>query len=170
MGRRAKLTLAETALFGILGAVTFAAQVVMGPLPNIEPVSLFCMVFAVVFGAKCLYPIYVFVVLEVLFYGLQLWVVNYLYIWALLAGAAWLMRRAEAPLSWAILSGSFGLLFGALCAPVYLFTGGPGFALSWWASGLLFDIYHCVGNFVLALLLFNPLRRLLTGLYARLRR
>lgn len=168
MKRKTKLTLAEVALFGILGALTFAAQVVMAPLPNVEPVSLFVMVFAVTFGVKCLYPIYVFVILETLFYGLQLWVVNYLYIWAILALGAWLLRKSQAPLAWATLSGAFGLLFGTLCTPVYWVTGGLSFAISWWASGLIFDIYHCVGNFVLALLLFQPLRKLLHTLYQRL--
>ena len=39
-------------LFGILGALTFAAKWVMSALPNIEPVSLMVMLFAVTFGLK----------------------------------------------------------------------------------------------------------------------
>ena len=35
-------------LFGMLGALTFALQVAMAALPNIEPVSLLVMLFAVV--------------------------------------------------------------------------------------------------------------------------
>ena len=30
-------------------------------------------------------------------------------------------------------------------------------ALSYWISGLPFDLIHCVGNFVLTLILFKPL-------------
>ena len=60
----------------MLAALTFALQVVMAPLPNIEPVSLLVMLFAVVFGWKCLYPVYVFVVMEILFYGFSTWNVN----------------------------------------------------------------------------------------------
>ena len=159
------LPVRQIALFGMLGGLTFAAKAAMSGLPNIEPVSLLVMVYAVVLGRKCLYPIYLYVLLEILFYGIQLWNLNYLYIWAILALCAWLLRKMEQPLGWAILSGGFGLLFGALCAPVYLFTGGIGFALSWWASGIPFDLAHCAGNFVMALLLFDPLRRLLTRLY-----
>ena len=44
------MTILEIVLFGVLGALMFALQVVMGFLPNIEPVSLLVMVFAVVFG------------------------------------------------------------------------------------------------------------------------
>lgn len=154
----------------MLGALTFGAKVAMSALPNIEPVSLMVMLFAVVFGRKCLYPIYLYVVLEILFYGIQLWNINYLYIWAILALAAWCMRNVRHPLAWALLSGGFGLLFGALCAPVYLFTGGLGFAVSWWISGIPYDVAHCVGNFVIALVLFVPLRKLLERLYGQMAR
>ena len=165
---KSRLPLGEITLFGVLGAITFALQMAMSGLPNIEPVSLLVMVYAVVFGKKCLYPIYVFVVMEVLFYGIQMWNINYLYVWAVLALAAWWLRDMKHPLAWAVLSAVFGLLFGALCAPVYLFSGGPGYAVSWWISGIPYDLAHCGGNFVMALLLFVPLRNLLTKLYARM--
>lgn len=166
-GRR--LNLAELVLFGILGGMTFAAKVAMAPLPNIEPVSLMVMLFAVVFGRKCLYPIYVYVLLEFLLYGLNLWSINYLYVWAVLALGAWLLRNMTHPLAWALLSAVFGLLFGALCTPVYLAVGGPGYALSWWISGIPYDLLHCGGNFVMALVLFAPLRKLLDRLYRQIR-
>ena len=152
-------------LFGVLGALTFALQVVMAPLPNIEPVSLLVMLFAVVFGWKSLYPIYIFVAMEILFYGFSLWNVYYLYIWAILAVAAILLKNMEQPLGWAILSAIYGLLFGALCAIVDVFIGGFSYAAAKWISGIPFDITHCVGNFVMSLLLFAPLRKLLTRLY-----
>jgi energy-coupling factor transport system substrate-specific component len=51
---------------------------------------------------------------------------------------------------------------------VYLFTGGIGFAVSWWTAGIPYDLLHCAGNFVMALLLFVPLRKLLDKLYRKL--
>ena len=156
----------QVVLFGVLGALTFALQVAMGFLPNIEPVSLLVMLFAAVFGWKALYPVYVFVVMEILFYGFSVWNIYYLYIWTILAVAAILLRNMGHPLGWAILSGAFGLLFGALCGIADIFIGGFGYAAAKWVSGIGFDVTHCVGNFVIALLLFNPLRKLLEKLYA----
>lgn len=161
MGIRTK----EIALFGLLGGATFAAKVAMMGLPNIEPVSLMVMLFAVTFGKKALYPIYIYVLLEIILNGIHLWVINYLYIWLVLAAAAWMARKMTSPLGWALLSGAFGLLFGALCAPVYLAVGGSAFALTWWINGIPFDLIHCAGNFVMALILFNPLRRLLERIH-----
>ena len=165
---RNRINIREIVLFGVLGALTFALQVVMGPLPNIEPASLLVMLFAVTFGWKCLYPIYVFVAMEILFYGLGVWNVYYLYIWLILAVAAMGMKSMTHPLGWAILSGGFGLLFGALCAIVDIFIGGFGYAIAKWVSGISFDLLHCGGNFVIALLLFKPLQTLLNKLYRKL--
>ena len=69
----------------MLGALTFGAKVAMSGLPNIEPVSLMVMLFAVVFGWKALYPIYLYVLMEILLYGINLWNINYLYVWLVLA-------------------------------------------------------------------------------------
>ena len=159
-----RLSTKELALFGMLGGITFGAKVVMMGLPNIEPVSLMVMLFAVTFGRKAVYPIYTYVFLEFALHGIHLWSVNYLYIWQILAVAAWRFREMSSPLEWAVLSGIFGLLFGAFCAPVYLFTGGPALALSWWISGIPYDLLHCAGNFAIAFALFVPLRRLLERL------
>lgn len=162
-----KLTVREITLFGMLAALTFGAKVVMSYLPNIEPVSLMVMIFGVVFGWKALFPVYVYVAAEILFYGLGTWNVNYLYIWTGLAVAAVLLRKLRHPLIWAVLSGAFGLMFGVLCAPVDVFIGGWSYAVAKWASGIPFDIAHCVGNFAIALLLFAPLRTLVEKLYRK---
>lgn len=160
----------EMVLFGVLGALTFALKVCMAMLPNIEPVSLMVMLFAVVFGWKGLYPTYVYVVMEILYFGLGTWNINYLYIWAVLAIAAFFLRKMESALGWALLSAVYGLLFGALCAPVDVVIGGFGYAVTKWVSGIPFDVAHCAGNFVIALILWKPLRGLLEKLYARMKR
>ena len=165
-----KLSIFEIVLFGVFGALVFALQVVMSGLPNIEPVSLLVTVFAAVYGWKALYPIYTFVAMEILFYGFSLWNVYYLYIWTVLAVAAILMRPVRSGLAWALLSAVFGLLFGALCAVADVFIGGFGYAAAKWVSGIPFDVTHCIGNFVISLLLFTPLRNLLEKLKTRMAR
>lgn len=157
-------------MFGILGALTFGLQVVMSGLPNMEPVSLLVMLFGAVFGWKALYPVYVFVVMEILFYGFSTWNIYYLYIWAILAAGAVFLRKMEPPLGWALLSGVFGLAFGALCGVVDISIGGWEYAAAKWVSGIPFDILHCGGNFAIALIMWKPLRRLLERLYAGMRK
>ncbi len=152
-------------LLAMLAALTFAMKVVMAPLPNIEPVSLMVMLIMVIFGWRGLSAVYVYVAMEFLYYGFGIWNVYYLYVWLILAVLAWLLRKMESPLGWGLLSGVFGLVFGALCALSDIFINGPAYALVKWVDGIPFDIAHCAGNFVIALLLFKPLRELMQRLY-----
>ena len=168
MRKKNGLSLGETVLFGMLGALMFALQVVMAPLPNIEPVSLLVMLFAVIFGWKSLYCVYTFVAMEILFHGIGLWNINYLYIWTVLAVSAIFLRNMEPVLGWALLSGVFGLAFGALCGIVDVFIGGFGYAAAKWVSGIPFDLLHCGGNFAIALVLWQPMRKLLEKLKTRM--
>ena len=168
MNKKVKLTTFEIVLFGVLGALTFAAKLVMSPLPNIEPTSLMIMLFAVTFGWKALYPTGLYVAMEVLYYGINVWNIYYLYVWAILAILAILFRKMEDPLGWAILSGAFGLAFGALCGITDIFIYGFPVAIAKWVSGIWFDLLHCGGNFVMALLLFAPMRKLLGKLNAKI--
>ena len=151
----------------MLGAMTFGAKVAMSGLPNIEPVSLMVMLFAVVFGLKGLFPVYLYVAMELLFFPAGTWAINYLYIWAILFVAAYFMRKLKNPIFWALLSGAFGMSFGFLCSFIF-FRKGLGYMLAWTASGFPYDIPHAIGNFVIALILFYPLRTLLTKLYKKM--
>ncbi len=160
-----KLQAKDITLYAILGVVLFALKMVMAGLPNIEPVSLLIIVYALVFGRNALWAVCVYVLLECFTWGFSTWTVSYLYIWPFLFFLARLLRKMDSSLSWAILSGAFGLCFGLLCTPVCFFSGGWGYAVSWWLSGIPFDLLHGAGNFVMALLLFRPCRRALTALY-----
>lgn len=150
-----------------LGALVFVLKMTLAGLPNIEPVTLLIMVYSVTLGRWALAAVYLYVMLEYLVWGIHLWSLCYLYIWLVLWALAYLLRRMNSPLSWAILAGAYGLCFGALCAPVYAAVGGWLYALAWWASGIPMDLLHCGGNFVMALVLFRPLRNLLNRLLIR---
>ena len=155
----AKGRIRQLALFAILGALTFGAKFAMAGLPILEPVRLMLLLVGVDFGAQAVYPIGVYIAMEFLVYGPGLWNLCYLYIWFVLAAAAYLLRKMDSALGWAVLSGGFGLAFGLLCAPVDMVVGGAAYALGKVITGIPFDIAHCVGNFVIALTLFCPLRK-----------
>ena len=141
----------------LLGAILFAVQVALSPLPNIELVSILCLVYTLTFGVRALGAIYVFVLLEGLLYGFGLWWIMYLYVWAILWGIAMLLRRYDSWFLWSFVLGFYGLAFGALCTIPYFFVGGVGTAVAWWINGIPFDIVHCLGNFASGLVLYRPL-------------
>ena len=163
-----KISLRELVLMGILTAVLFMGQVFMAFLPNIEIVSLLIVIYTIVFGRRVFLMIYTFVLLEGIFYGFGLWWINYLYVWSILALVVLCFRQQKSTLFFSIVSGFFGFAFGALCALPYFAIGGVSMAFSYWVSGIPFDIAHCIGNFVLCLMLFGPLTKLLGKLRAYL--
>ena len=132
-------------LTAMMGVVLAASKEALAFLPNFELVSLCVILFTLVFRRWVAGALAVFLLLEGLLYGFGLWWLMYLYVWPLLALL-------------------FGLLFGSLCALVYLPMGGPKMALAWALAGLPFDAVHAGGNFLLALTLYRPLRRALDRL------
>ena len=152
----------EYAVFALLGALLFVVQVALAVIPNVELVSILIIVYTVIFGFKALIPTAVFIVAEWLIYGFGIWSINYIYVWPILVLLAFCFRKMKNPFFWAILNGFFGLIFGALCAIAEAFIGGIAFGITYWINGIPFDIMHCIGNFVTALILFAPLKKALT--------
>ena len=101
-----KYTTFEIVILGMLGAIACVCQVALSFLPNIEVVSILFIVYTKVFGKKALFPIYVFVLLEGIFWGFGSWWIMYLYIWAVLWGITMLCRRNDSSITWAIINGA----------------------------------------------------------------
>ncbi len=163
-----RLSIYRLVLLSLLGALLFVSQVALSWLPNIEIVSILLITYTRVYGLKVLYPLYIFVMMEGLFYGFGQWFLNYLYVWLPLVLVAWAFRRMSSPLGWAIISAIFGLMFGALCSILYLFMGGPSMMVAYWVGGVWFDLLHCGGNLLAALILTAPLYKLLNRLNTQL--
>lgn len=163
-----KIKTNEICLYGILGALLFALKFAMSPLPNIEPVSFLLIVYTITFGIKAIYPLAIYIVLEFLIYGFGFWSIAYLYIWLILMLIVMAMFKVTKnntnPLLWSVISGLFGLMFGALYIPLCVISGGFAFAATWWLSGLTYDVIHCIANFVLCLILFKPITKALLKL------
>jgi energy-coupling factor transport system substrate-specific component len=166
MTQKPKLTTREIAVMGLMIAVLEASVHAMAAIPNVEPVTLLLMLYTLFLGKKVVFVIAAYLLLEGCFYGFGLWWIMYVYIWPLLAFLTYRLRRQRSVWAFAILAGLFGLFFGALCSIPYLFTGGVAGAFAWWVSGIPFDLIHCVSNFVLCLILFQPLRHCLERFFA----
>ena len=129
----------------MLSALLIAAKQAMSFIPNFEPVTLLLILYTLHFPRMTPLIIYVFVAVQVLLYGFNVWVYMYLYMWIIVATV-------------------YGMLFGLLCSPVYLFIGGWNMALSWFVSGIPYDIMHGIGNAIMVAVLFIPLDKLFTRL------
>lgn len=147
----------DIVVIGMMAASMEVAKLALSFLPNIELVSLFIIIFTLFLGNKVFYGIFVFVILEGFLYGFGLWWIMYLYCWPILALLTKLLHKQSSIVAFALLSGTYGLFFGALCSIPYLFIGGPVMFFSNWVTGIPFDIAHCLGNIIICFILFKPL-------------
>jgi len=152
---------------GMAVAIIEACKLVMQGLPNIEVTSFFVMLFTLVLGKKMLLVVPAFTLIEGCIYGFGIWWVMYLYAWPLLAFITWQVRKKDSVLLYSIISGVFGLFFGALCSIPYLFIGGPAMMFNWWIAGIPFDLIHGPSNFLIMLLLYKPVRRVMDSIVSK---
>lgn len=146
----------------LLSAILYVSKVALEFLPNVELVSLLTILYTLVFGKEAFLIVTVFNLFELIQWGFGTWWVSYLYVWPLLVLITLLLKKVikEEFLIWSVVSGLFGLIFGSLFAIVYL-PVDPAYALAYWISGLPWDVWHGVCNFVLMLVIGKPLYLLL---------
>ncbi len=152
------MTVQKLARIALLSAILYVSKLALDFLPNIELVSLFIILYTLVFGKETLITVTVFNLLQIIQWGIGTWTISYLYVWPFLCLVTLFLKKLlkEEFVAWSIVSGLFGLIFGSLFAALYLFVD-PAYALSYWIAGLPWDVWHAVWNFVLMLVLGKPL-------------
>ena len=161
-----KLSIRETAVFAMLGAMMYASKMIMEVVPNVHLLGMFVVAFTVVYRRKALYPIYVFVFITGLMNGFATWWLPYLYLWTVLWGMTMLLPKRIPekwkPLVYMAVCAAHGYLYGTLYAPAQAVLYGLDFQgmLTWIAAGLPWDFVHGTSNFVCGVLIY-PLVKLL---------
>lgn len=167
---RIKISVRDIALIGMMTAIIEVSKIALSFIPNVELVTFWIIMFTLFLGPKVIYSIIAFILIEISVYGIHTWVIMYIYIWPLLALVIWLCKKNQSVWFYTIVSGIYGLLFGFFCAIPYLFIGSvdggirSGFimAFNWWVAGIPFDIIHGVANMIIMIILYQPVRALLS--------
>ena len=161
MGNSLKLSAKDITLIGLMVAIIEVCKVLMKDLPNIELTTFWIIMFTLYFGKKIIYVVPTFIIIEGTMFGFGMWWIMYLYLWPLLALVTWVFRKNNSAWFWAVIAGIFGLFFGFFGSFPYIVTSGPLAAFTWWIQGIPWDITHAVANFVLMLVLYQPIRQIM---------
>lgn len=164
-----KLTARDVAIIGMMVAVIEVCKVVLMGIPNVELTTFWMILFTLYFGKRMLFAVPVFILVEGLLFGFGMWWIMYLYAWPLLAIVTGIMNKMDSSMGWAVLAGLFGLSFGMLCAIPYFvigavdggFTAGLQAGFAWFVAGIPFDMIHGISNFLIMLILYRPVRRVM---------
>ena len=171
MSKKSK-TLSATkniALVGMMAATIECAKLALAVLPNIEAVSLLIALYSFVFGWSGIAAAAVFVCIEPLIWGFGPWLVSYFIYWPSLAVVFFILGRLRIK-NRILLTGSavfLTFIFGVLTSlvDVGFFSGSFDnffYRLGiYYIRGIVFYAVHIVSNFIIFLLVFTPLRRLL---------
>ena len=153
----------------MLGALMFVSKILMEVLPNIHLLGMLVMVYTIAFRRRALIPIYIYVFLNGVFAGFNVWWLPYLYIWTILWAMTMILPRHMSTkikcIVYPVVCCLHGLLFGTLYAPAQALLFGFDLkqTVAWIISGIPFDLIHAGSNFVAGLLIF-PLSNLLQRL------
>ncbi len=156
-------------LFTMLGVIMFLSKLIMESIPNVHPLAMFITVFTLVYRVRALIPLYVYVFLNGIIAGFDLWWVPYTYIWAVLWALVMLIPQNASDKTIAIMSTAFSvlhaILFPIMYAPFQALAFGLNFEgmISWLVVGIPYDIFHVCGNIVMSLLVL-PLYKVMKKL------
>lgn len=90
-----QVSVRDIALIGMMTAVIEVSKLALAAVPNVELVTFWIIMFSLFFGPKVIYSILVFILIEVSIYGMNVWVIMYLYIWPTLALLVLLFKKKE---------------------------------------------------------------------------
>ncbi|HHU48646.1 MAG: hypothetical protein ACOYEH_05970 [Caldicoprobacterales bacterium] len=160
----------EIVLVGLLSAATTAGKLVLSFIPNVEIVTLFFIIFATTLGLKrSLLITVVFVTTEILIYGFSTWVIGYYLVWPLLVLIVCaLSKNISSEYGYAVIGSLFGFFYGMFFAVTESFFYGLAYGFAYWINGLTFDLVHGASNFVIVLLLYKPLKKMMDIQVAKL--
>lgn len=157
--RRIRKRIYDICIFSMLGALMFCSKVVMEFLPNVHLLGMLTMVYTLVYRHRALIPIYLYVLLNGIYAGFNMWWIPYLYIWTILWGVTMLLPRnmpkKVGAVVYPIVCALHGLAFGTLYAPAQAIMFGLSFkqTLAWIVAGLPWDLVHMAGDFAAGLLI-----------------
>ena len=174
--RSTSLPIKDLVVFAALGAIMFASHLVLIGVPNIGFIGLFISAFTLTYRVRALIPIYIYIMLYGVFFGVLTWI-PYLFVWLPLWGMFMLIGRFNLPIKvkvpvYMVLCALHGLSFGTLYAPFSAFLFGIPFKLqtiiAWIIAGLPYDIAHAIGNLAAGIMIV-PLSELLKRLDAQVK-
>ena len=161
---RTKGTARAVVLVGVMAAIVECGKLALSAIPNVEVVTLLLALFGYTFGWYGVAAAYVFVCIEPLIYGFNLWVITYFIYWPLVAfvfmlfGRAGVSRRLPLTATAVLMTVFFGVLSSLV--EVGLFTGSYEnffyrFGI-YYARGIAFYVTQIICNAVLFPLVFLP--------------
>lgn len=146
----------------VCATILLISKELLAFLPNIELVTFLLLMYALHFPLSISLSIAtIFCFLQIVLYGFGIWTPMYFIVWNGWVAICFLFKHfLTTNQRCAFFSAAFGLIFGFLFAIPYFFVSiHTGWA--YFLNGLPFDVVHCLGNYILMSVLFDPVNAFL---------
>ncbi len=157
------MTIKKITYISFLTAILFVVKLAFGFIAGVEFVTALILLYALFLPLNWSMIISViFIILVGLFYGFGPWWVIYWFIWPTEVFLTWLFRKWLGKNNiifafWALFWG-FSLIFWYMI-PNYL-IGGKALVIASFISGWIVNIFEGISNFMFAIIMFYPLKKL----------
>ncbi|WP_163653660.1 ECF transporter S component [Listeria sp. PSOL-1] len=164
------MNIRSIALLGILTALTVILRLFFAVIPNVQPVTSLVIILTILLGMRYgfVYATLVIVISNLLL-GFGIWTMGQILGYAIIVMLTSFVIRpffARIPMYWMMVYAAFcGFLYGFILALTQIPLYGVWYFGIYYASGVLFDFYHAVGNacfyLILAPVIFPLLDKML---------
>ena len=175
MRKKHEIITKDIVLAALASALLSAGKQALVAIPNIEVVTLLIMLYAVCCKPQITFiATGVFIFIETFIWGINTWVISYIIHWNFVAFATFLLSHVF-KLKNRFIYFAFAILatiaFGVMDAVIYALIGSSktrftfvALFVSYYVRGIYWCVVHVVGNAAINIVLFAPLRDLLTKL------
>lgn len=150
-------------LIALLSAILVISKELFAFLPNFEFVSFFLLIYIQLLPLNyVLYISVIFCFIQVILYGFGLWTPVYFVLWPSFTFLSYkLKKQLNTENKVAVYNALFGLTFGFFNSIPYFLMDFP-FGWAGFLRGIPYDLIHCIGNYIIAIMLYNKTKALLT--------
>ena len=169
----------KIAALAVMAALLTGGKAALAAVFNVEVVSLFCALFGYVFGPVAMIPVCVFVLIEVLIWGIGYpsWVITYFIHFNLIVIVFWGLKRIRlrTPVVYVVVIAFMTFCFGVLEAVLNVLPVSVDLDNFFWrfgvyyGRGVAFCLVHIISNAIIFSLLFIPLKKLLSAIKEKMR-
>ncbi len=164
------LSAKKIALCAIMTATLEIGKLSLSFIANVEVVSLLTAVYAYVFGGLTLISVLAFILIEMAIWGVNTWVLSYFVFYGSIAIVFYFLGKKKIDILWlillliSILTASFGFVSSFFDVAIGGFNNFLNRYFIYYFRGIVFYAVHVVSNFIIFLLTFKSVKKLLENI------
>lgn len=164
MGREIKNN-RRLALIAMLSTIAYVGRIMFSFIPNVQPTTTIIILVTMYIGAlDGLLVSVVSILISNLYLGMGPWTLAQITAFSTIVGLLYIIEKTGLDIKYypfvAFFSGLFyGFVISLVQAPFF----GWAVFFPYWISGLSFDMYHAMGNYVFFIILHKPVKNIFTN-------